>query len=286
VREGGVEPPHPFGHWNLNPARLPIPPLARAPEVTTRASCEPGRAAPPATIVGPEQEVRVGVMDRFERRLDRIVSGTFARAFKAEVQPVEVAAALQRECDDRAAIVTRGRTMVPNDFTVELGQHDYDRLAIYEEPLVAELAAMVREHAEEQQYQFVGPVVVRLELVDDLETGVFRVHSQALASGTGPELVDSAPARLTAALVVGGSTLALTRRQTVLGRGVDADLRLDDPSVSRRHAEVVLSDPPQLIDLGSTNGTFVGGERITSAELFDGAKISLGSLTVVFRYGG
>ena len=70
----------------------------------------------------------MGVMDRFERRLDRIVSGTFARAFKSEVQPVEVAAALQRECDDRAAIVTRGRTMVPNDFTVELGQHDFDRL--------------------------------------------------------------------------------------------------------------------------------------------------------------
>ena len=228
----------------------------------------------------------MGVMDRFERRLDRLVSGAFARAFKSEVQPVEVAAALQRECDDRAAIVTRGRIMVPNDFSVELGQHDYDRLAMYEEPLAAELAAMVREHAEEQRYQFVGPVAVRLELVDDLDTGIFRLRSQALASGNTPEPVDSAPARLTAALVIGDSTMALTRRQTVLGRGVDADLRLDDPSVSRRHAEVILSDPPQLIDLGSTNGTFVSGERITSAELYDGAKISLGSLGIVFRYGG
>src|SRR5262249_56851351 len=105
----------------------------------------------------PTEEVAfVGVMDRFERRLDRLVSGAFARAFKAEVQPVEVAAALQRECDDRAAIVTRGRAMVPNDFTVQLGPHDHERLAMYEEPLGNELAAMVREHARAQGAPFVG----------------------------------------------------------------------------------------------------------------------------------
>ncbi len=230
----------------------------------------------------------MGVMDRFERRLDRMVSGTFARAFKSEVQPVEVAAALQRECDDRAAIVTRGRTMVPNEFDVELGQHDYDRLAMYAEPLGAELAAMVREHADEQGYQFVGPVVVRLVLTDDLDTGMFRILSGAVASGPSPEVGSAtlAPAEVPAALEVGSSTLALTRRHTVLGRGAECDLRLDDPGISRRHAEIVLSDPPRISDLESTNGTFVDGERVTSAELFDGARIGLGSLTVVFRYGG
>jgi hypothetical protein len=230
----------------------------------------------------------MGVMDRFERRLDRLVSGTFARAFKSEVQPVEVAAALQRECDDRAAIVTRGLTMVPNDFSVELGQHDYDRLAMYAEPLGAELAAMVREHAEEQTYQFVGPVVVRFELVDDLDTGMFRVLSKAVASGPVPEpgSATHAPGETSAALEVGASTLALTRRHTVLGRGAECDLRLDDPGISRRHAEIVLSDPPRISDLQSTNGTFVDGERVTSAELYNGARIGIGSLTAVFRYGG
>jgi len=230
----------------------------------------------------------MGVMDRFERRLDRIVSGTFARAFKSEVQPVEVAAALQRECDDRAAIVTRGRTMVPNEFDVELGPHDYDRLAMYAEPLGSELAAMVREHADEQGYQFVGPVVVRLVLMDDLDTGMFRILSGAVASGPAPEAgaVPSAPAEVSAALQVGSSTLALTRRHTVLGRGAESDLRLEDPGISRRHAEIVLSDPPRIADLSSTNGTFVDGERVTSAELYDGARIGLGSLTAVFRYGG
>jgi hypothetical protein len=229
----------------------------------------------------------VGVMDRFERRLDRLVSGTFARAFKSEVQPVEVAAALQRECDDRAAIVTRGRTIVPNEFVVDLGRHDYDRLSMYAEPLGAELAAMVREHADEQGYQFVGAVTVGFQLVDDLDTGVFRVRSQAVAGGVdSPEAAVPAPAAVSAALETGHSTLALTHRHTVLGRGADADLRLDDPGVSRRHAEIVLSDPPRLNDLGSTNGTFLDGERVQSAELYDGARVGLGSLTLVFRYGG
>ena len=230
----------------------------------------------------------MGVMDRFERRLDRMVSGVFAKAFKAEVQPVEIAAALQRECDDRAAIVTRDRTMVPNEFSVELGQHDFDRLAMYAEPLGNELAAMVREHAEEQAYQFVGAVSVRFELVDDLETGMFRVLSNAVASGAVPEPGQrtAGPAEVSAALEVGTSTLALTRRHTVLGRGAESDLRLDDPGISRRHAEIVLSDPPRISDLQSTNGTFVDGERVTSAELYNGARIGIGTLTLVFRYGG
>ena len=78
----------------------------------------------------------MGVMDRFERRLSRLVNGVSARTFKSPVEPVEVAAALQRECDDRAAIVSRGRTMVPNAFTVELGASDHERLSGYFEPLV------------------------------------------------------------------------------------------------------------------------------------------------------
>jgi hypothetical protein len=154
--------------------------------------------------------------------------------------------------------------------------------------LGAELAAMVREHAEEQGYQFVGPVTVALALSDELNTGIFRVRSQVVpgAAAAAPGVAASAPASVSAALQMGTSTLALTHRHTVLGRGADADLRLDDPGVSRRHAEIVLSDPPRLNDLGSTNGTLLDGERVASAELYDGARIGLGTLVLVFRYGG
>src|ERR1700690_1539935 len=96
----------------------------------------------------------VGVLQRFERRIGGMVEGIFARAFKSEVQPVEVAAALQRELDDQAAVVGRDRTLVPNHFVVELGDHDHERLAPYEKPLSDELAAMVREPPVDKGYSF------------------------------------------------------------------------------------------------------------------------------------
>lgn len=125
----------------------------------------------------------MGVLQRFEQRLDRLVNGAFARAFRSEVQPVEIAGALQRELDDKAAIVSRDRTVAPNTFTVELGSHDHARLSPYDEPLAAELAEMVGEHAQSQHYALLGPIEVRLQLADDLNTGVFRV-----VSGTTPEV--------------------------------------------------------------------------------------------------
>jgi hypothetical protein len=226
-------------------------------------------------------------MDRFERRLDRLVNGVFAKTFKSEVEPVEVAAALQRECDDRAAIVSRGRTIVPNEFTVELGPSDYDRLSVYAKPLGDELAAMVREHADEQNYAFVGPVEVGFTLADDLGTGLFRIRSEARAGVTEHVAHGAgAPPPVAARLQIGDRTVPLTRRTTVLGRGDDVDLRIDDPGVSRRHAQIVLGDPCKVVDLGSTNGTWLDGNQVTSAELFDGSKLAVGGTTVVFRLGG
>ena len=77
----------------------------------------------------------LGVLQRFERRLEGMVEGAFARAFRSELQPVEVASAVQREMDDRAAIVAKGRTLVPNDFVVELSETDHERLDVYAESL-------------------------------------------------------------------------------------------------------------------------------------------------------
>jgi len=126
----------------------------------------------------------MGVLQRFERRLGGMVEGLFARAFKSEVQPVEVAATLQRELDERAAVVGRDRILVPNHFVVELGDHDYDRLAPYEKPLTHELGAMVREHAEDQRYTFVGPVAVELARINTLDTGMFKVRSDVAPAGS------------------------------------------------------------------------------------------------------
>ena len=264
----------------------------------------------------------MGVLSRFERRVESLVSGAFAKAFKAEVQPVEIASALQKACDERAAIVSRGRTMVPNTFVVELGHYDFERLKEYSTALGEELAGMVRDHAKEQHYSFIGPVSVRFEEVEGLETGLFRVSASAVAGVTSTGRADAAaakpgpprsalptphpgPARLAGPagpadateampsvgaprslgwLEVGGTRLAISGPVTVIGRGTDVDLRIDDPGVSRRHAELRLDgDEAIIVDLGSTNGVVLDGHVVTDARLTDGAAIRLGTTDIVFH---
>ena len=225
----------------------------------------------------------MGVLDRFERGVERAVNGVFARAFRSEVQPVEVAAALRRELDDRAAVLSRGRTLVPNSFVVELGPSDHEKIASWQDTLSDELVAAVTQHADKQRYSFVGPVRVDFLEADDLETGVFRVLSSTIKGRVAP----ATPRTSTAGrprLEVEGREYVLAEAVTVLGRGSEADVVVDDPGVSRRHAEVrVSAQGARLADLSSTNGTFVDGERVSSTDLFDGATITLGRTKVVFH---
>ena len=225
----------------------------------------------------------MGVLQRFERRLEGLVEGAFARTFGGVVQPVEVAARLQREAADHKAVVGPGRVLVPNDYDVELSEHDHERLAEYDDALTAELADMVKEHAQEQGWSFVGAVRVHLVLGEGLDTGVFRVRSRVAAEGAPPESRPPAGA----ALEVAGSRHALGA-VTVIGRGAEADVKLHDTGVSRRHAEITLhgDGTAELVDLQSTNGTTVNGEPRTRVVLHDGDAIGVGGTVLVFRVGG
>lgn len=260
----------------------------------------------------------MGVVQRFERRLGGIVEGAFAKVFKGEVQPVEVAQALQRETDDRRTVVGDGKVLVPNDFVVELGPHDHQRLSPWSNALGKELAAMVREHAAEQGYSFVGPVTVALEETPGVDTGVFRVRSGVSAgdvvdggvltkagSGANPEPSETGPTdalrgRPRLVFSADGKAQAdspeargeerayfLTHAVTVLGRGPDCDLQLTDPGVSRRHAELrVENDAVILIDLGSTNGIRVNDVAVGRRQLSPADRIQLGSTTLVYQRDG
>ncbi len=235
----------------------------------------------------------MGVLQRFERRLGGLVEGAFAKVFGGHVQPVEVAAALQREAEDKKVIVGAGRMLVPNDFVVELGAADVARLQEYDEPLRRELAAMVSEHAHEQGWSFVGPVGVRFEQVDALDTGVFRVRSAVLQPvAAGPVVpVSDRPASGEAYLLVPGDggeqRVPLTAELTRVGRSSEADVRLPDTGVSRLHAELRrLGDEVVLVDLGSTNGTTLNGRKVTEGRLRDGDRIGVGASSLVFRQEG
>ncbi|MFI5480427.1 FhaA domain-containing protein [Streptomyces rubiginosohelvolus] len=281
----------------------------------------------------------MGVMKRFEQRLEGLVNGTFAKVFKSEVQPVEIAGALQRECDNNATIWNRERTVVPNDFIVELSTPDYERLSPYSGQLGDELSGLVRDYAKQQRYTFMGPIKVHLEKADDLDTGLYRVRSRTLASsssqqdpsaqshqppagrpgaqpapggygyppsaappmpaapppGTGRPSAPTSDRRPPAAagplpdartrrwIEINGTRHQISRPTLVMGRSTDADVRIDDPGVSRRHCEIRTGTPSTIQDLGSTNGIVVDGQHTTRATLRDGSRIVVGSTTIVYR---
>jgi hypothetical protein len=143
----------------------------------------------------------VGVLQRFERRLGGIVEGAFARVFKGGVEPVELAGALTRECDERKARGAR-RTLVPNKFTIHLSEPDYERLAPYRQALSDELATLVREHAAAQRYTFVAPVSVSLELDAALSVGRYEVDSDVVEA---PRATSAPPPLAQRATQVGGN---------------------------------------------------------------------------------
>ena len=224
----------------------------------------------------------MGLLDRFEQRVDRAVNGAFAKAFKSELQPVEIAAALTNEMDSRAAVVSRARTVVPNVYTVIVSTEDYDRLSVYDETLVGEFAVMIRDYAQQQQYSFLGSVTVAMQPSEDSAQGTVEIISEArvdhdVAPAAGPP-AGSAP-RLEGKL----GTFQLTRAVTRIGRGADSDIRIEDPGVSRHHAEVRIGSDVVLRDLGSTNGTYVNGTLIAEQPLRDGAVITIGSTNLTFR---
>lgn len=228
----------------------------------------------------------MGVLDKFERGVERAVQGVFAKAFKSEVQPVELASALRREADTSAAVVGRDRTVVPNAYLISLGTSDHERFANWEEALGDELADAVTQHARQQRYSFVGSVSVAFEVDEELDTGVFRVRGARVKGTVAPAITGSTATPSRPVLDVDGRRYQLTGTVTVLGRGSEADIVVDDPGVSRRHVEIrVDAGSTVMRDLGSTNGTFVDGERAGSARLLDGSTITIGRTRIRFSSG-
>ncbi|WP_367133808.1 DUF3662 and FHA domain-containing protein [Saccharothrix sp. HUAS TT1] len=122
----------------------------------------------------------MGLVQRFERRLEGIVGNTFARVFGGNVVPQEVAQALQREAEGNIRELAGGRLLAPNHFQVLLGPQDHDRLAGdgQDELRITQLLGdSIREHLEESGWDTYGDVVVSLERSDALHTGQFRTSS-------------------------------------------------------------------------------------------------------------
>lgn len=239
------------------------------------------------------------VLGRFEKRLEGLFEGAFAKIFKGVVHPVEIAGAMQREAESHKAILAGGRILVPNRYVIHLSPPDHDRLAPYAAALAQELAQSQAEHIGEHGWTVYGDVIVEIERGEGLDTGMFRVIAEVAAqqdqhqpqagqgasggydqSGGGQPAPPSGPR-----LVSGdGRQYAITMGSTTIGRGEQAQIRLPDVGISRVHVRIDFDGNQVLVtDLGSTNGTLVNGSRISTVSMAPGDMIQLGTTSLTLQ---
>ena len=212
----------------------------------------------------------------FERRLERMVEGAFARTFKSALKPVELGRRLVREIDDNRTVGVRGGTVVPNHFTVFVSAEDLEQLAGVQESLCRELCDAAREHARDEGYSFMGPVTVEMVSDPRFHTGAFQIDGRMVegagGSGAGSLVLPS------------GDRFALTETVITLGRNPESNMVLADPNVSRNHAEIrPQGDRYVVVDLGSTNGSRVNGLRVDTHVLEDGDELTFGNTRMRFE---
>ena len=257
-----------------------------------------------------KEQSAISVLRNLEARIEGLVEGVFSRAFSSGVQPVEIARKLAKEMDaHKTASVSR--VYVPNEYTVWLATEDYARFKDYETSLSQELSAHLLEHARRNDYDLLTRPVVGLDQDERLRLGEFGIqtrlvrppqrqgaeptqgehgHTMVYSATQAEKAQVEAPARhaptWTPARSSRSTTAATssTGRRRASGRSKECDCVLDDPNISRQHAELRRSSHGdwQVVDLGSTNGVKVNGRRVSSARLSPGDEVTLG--TLVFNF--
>ncbi len=250
------------------------------------------------------------MLRQIEHKIESLFEGIFGRAFRTHVQPVELARKLAKEMDD-GKTVSVSRVYVPNEYSVYLAPDDRAQFEGYEASLVDELQQYLAEHARREQYALLSQPVVKFETDGDLDVGEFGIATRMVQEGRRRseevELPESAPGATMiykprqqptqaaspqelgvqpeiVTLSVDGRKLEVTKRRTVIGRSKDCDVQIEDPSASRRHAELRQEGTAYwIVDLDSTNGLEVNGLRTQRAKLDHGDKITIGSTEISFR---
>jgi hypothetical protein len=252
------------------------------------------------------------VLRSIETKIEGLFEGVFGRAFRTNVQPIELARKLVKEMDDHRN-VSVSRVYVPNEYTIYLSPQDRKQFAGYEGSLVAELQEYLAGHARRERYALLSTPVVIVTTDDDLAVGEFGIATRLVEDEASdepslpaelpiqqpaqtmiyraptPPVVETPPEpepepeREVVSLTVAGRQHVITEERVVLGRSRDAGLRISDVNISRKHAEVLREGETfWVVDLGSTNGTLVNGKRVDRQRLRDGDRITMGSTEIVF----
>jgi hypothetical protein len=249
----------------------------------------------------------MSVLRNLESKLAGLVEGTFSRAFRSEVRPVEIARKLAREMEEHKS-TSLSRTYVPNEYRVYLSPRDRERFVDYEDELAGELAGYLLEHARRERLALLSRPVITFETDDRLGLGEFGIETRTVKPDaqqpdvppldpepadapepvpgipeerTGRTMVYSTAGRVaepleemarsrsrSAVLLVEGRRVVVGPAGVTIGRSRQCDVVLSDPNVSREHAEIRPRGGSWVLsDLGSTNGATLNGRRIERPEV-------------------
>lgn len=215
----------------------------------------------------------MGFLDSFERQVERVVGRTFAQTFTSGVHPIEIVAALKKELDASARVVSRTRIVAPHSFHVGVAQADFDRLTRLGTAFIDELTQAVLDYGNTRSYAFSESPSVSLEQYPSLVEGLVEITSDAVGKVVWVPTVTWNEIRY-----------PLIRQSTVLGRGSDADIPVEARGVSRHHAEIRWDGKrAEVVDLGSTNGVKLDGTKVTRAALPDRGHLTLGQARILFQ---
>lgn len=225
----------------------------------------------------------MSIFDRIEGAVEKGVNNVFSRVFRSGLKPVDVSSALQRAVDDDVLEVEDGAGIAANEYTVRLSASDYGVLAQEGlDVLAVEMAEELTAYISAQGYALLGVVSVEFENTNQELDGTLEVVSRRKRGAAAPATGAIASPRHPI-IDIDGEKWLLTEDVTVLGRGSEADIAVNDPGVSRQHVEFRITPSGVILtDLGSTNGTFVEGHRVDAATLVDGNEIVIGRTPILF----
>ena len=216
------------------------------------------------------------VLKRIEQKLEKIVEGTFTRVFPSSVKPIELGKRIRRVLEDKKTIGVQGQIIIPNRYVISLSPKDLENIESIQESIQREISSSIRDHANDENYHFQGTLTVEILSNSSLKTGSIEVDGlfEENKGGFPPgSLIDE-----------NGERLIITEQKLSIGRDTKSTMQVVDVEVSRNHAEIrLLNTSFVLIDLQSTNGTFVNGQRVQEHTLQNFDQIKIGSTILLFQ---
>jgi hypothetical protein len=238
---------------------------------------------------------------RFEALAERLVEGTFARLFAGQLSPLEVATHLTRAMEDYQVISPDGIPQAPTHYWVYLHPSDCDALAIAQPALETELACHVADLAKQAGLELPAPPVVHVLPDPVVASHEVRVEARWLPQEAPSvektreittesdqteieaEAEDIIPPGRPFLILDGRRHVNLLKAILSVGRALDNDIIIEDPRVSRHHAQLRRRYGRYVLyDLGSSGGTQINGYPIEECVLHAGDVISFAGVQVVY----